>query len=200
MNDRLLITLEILVVIVGPLLFLYLKGPWPLRRTLPSLLVLPLLWYLTYAPTHELSHVAGTYLVGGRVVDIQWIPRFWRGEFGQAWITPVGLSSTWQSWIMTASPYILDAVSLGVGHSLLRRRPPETPFVAGLLLMILCLRPAFDFVCETLAFAQGRRADLFHLAQGVGAPALGILMVVCIGLSLAAIASILHASTKAPEA
>ena len=60
----------------------------------------------------------GTYLVAGKVVAIKLIPRFWRGEFGQAWITPEGLASTWQWLVVTALPYLLDAVSLAVGLSL----------------------------------------------------------------------------------
>ncbi|HLE33026.1 MAG TPA: hypothetical protein VJB38_10485, partial [Bacteroidota bacterium] len=62
-----LITVEILLVVVTPLLFLYLKGSWPLRVIVPCLLTIPLLWYFTYAPLHELSHAAGTYFVGGKV-------------------------------------------------------------------------------------------------------------------------------------
>ena len=129
MNTHLLVTLEILVVIVCPLLFLYLKGNCPISTAVPCLLVLPLVWYLTYAPIHERSHVAGTYLVGGKVVAIKLIPRFWRGEFGQAWITPEGLSSPWQNLTMTAFPYLLDAAAMAVGYVLLRRKSFKKPFV-----------------------------------------------------------------------
>jgi hypothetical protein len=48
--------LEILLVVVLPLLVLYLKGNWPVRKILPSLLFIPILWYFTYAPLHELGH------------------------------------------------------------------------------------------------------------------------------------------------
>jgi hypothetical protein len=50
MSNQLLITLEILLTIVTPLLFLYLKGTWALRNTIPCLLSIPVLWYLTYSP------------------------------------------------------------------------------------------------------------------------------------------------------
>ena len=43
MTTNALATLEILVVIVAPLLFLSLKGPWPVRRTIPGLVVIPVL-------------------------------------------------------------------------------------------------------------------------------------------------------------
>lgn len=62
------------------------------------LITIIILWYLTYAPLHELSHIVGTYLAGGKVVDVKLIPSFWMGEFAVAWITPVGLSHPWQTW------------------------------------------------------------------------------------------------------
>jgi hypothetical protein len=197
MNSNLLVTFEILVVIVGPLLLLYSKGKWPVRTTIPSLLVIPVLWYLTYAPLHELSHVAGTYLVGGKVIYMKLVPSFWRGEFGQAWITPEGLSSAWQQLIMTAFPYLLDAACIAAGYFLLRRRAFQTPFAVGLLLMLLSLRPTFDLVCETLALAQGHKGDLFHIAQTTGSPVVWSLMVISIGLASYSIAGILNHFTNA---
>ena len=77
-------TCEILLFLVMPLLVLYLKGNWPLRKVIPPLVVIPILWYFAYAPLHELSHAAGLYLVGGKAIDYRLIPRFWLGEFGGA--------------------------------------------------------------------------------------------------------------------
>ena len=196
MSGDLLVTFEILVVVVAPLLVLYTRGKWPVRATIPSLLFIPFLWYLTYAPIHELSHVAGAYLAGGKVVSVKLLPRFWRGEFGQAWITPEGLSSTWQQSVMTASPYLLDVVCLAAGCYLLSRRSIEKPFAAGLLLMILCLRPTFDFVCETVAWAQGSKGDLFHIAAVIGSPALASVIVVCAGLAVYSVARSLDHLTR----
>jgi hypothetical protein len=58
------------------------------KNILTPLLILPVVWYSTYARLHELSHAAGLYLVGGKVIDYKLIPRFWLGEFAGAWITP----------------------------------------------------------------------------------------------------------------
>ena len=69
MQNYLVNTCEILLVVVMPLLVLYLKGNWPLRKVIPALVIIPVLWYFTYAPLHELSHAAGTYLVGGTVIE-----------------------------------------------------------------------------------------------------------------------------------
>ena len=135
----LLVTLEILVVVVAPLLILYLAGPWPLRITIPCLFAIPVLWYLTYAPIHELSHVLGTYVVGGTVTEVKLIPSFWRGEFARAWMTPQGLRAPWQQLAMTGAPYVLDGLSLVVGFIALRGGRPRRPFALGAAFMLLCL-------------------------------------------------------------
>ena len=97
MQSYLLDTIEILIIVVMPLLILYLKGNWPLRNVIPCLVVIPILWYFTYAPLHELSHAVGTYLVGGKVIEYRLIPRFWLGEFARAWATPSGYTASWQT-------------------------------------------------------------------------------------------------------
>jgi hypothetical protein len=192
----LLVTLEILVVIVAPLLILYLTGPWPMRIAIPCLLVIPVLWYLTYSPIHELSHVLGTYLVGGSVTELKLIPSFWQGEFGRAWITPQGLRAPWQQLVMTSAPYVLDGLSVAVGFFALHRRRLMRPFALGGLLMLLCLRPAFDVVCETVAFALGGQGDLYHIAQSTGYPMVWLSMTILLGFSLLTIARVLVKSAS----
>lgn len=194
-----LITIEILAVVVTPLLLLYLKGNWPLRTSIPCLLSIPILWYLTYAPIHELSHAAATYLAGGQVIYMKLIPRFWLGEFGRAWITPDGLTESWQQLTMTASPYILDVVCLTVAIFVLQRGFSKKAFVVGLVFMLLCLRPAFDFVCEPIAFLSGDRGDLFYIEGLIGSLMMRVLVLLSIGLSLFAIVSIVRRFVGFPE-
>jgi hypothetical protein len=91
MSNATLITFEVLLIIPIPLVILYLRGKWPMKIVCICLFVIPILWYLTYAPLHELSHILGTHIAGGSVIDYKLIPRFWMGEFAGAWITPVGL-------------------------------------------------------------------------------------------------------------
>jgi hypothetical protein len=199
MNSQLLNTLETLLVVVSPLLFLYLKGNWPLRTVIPCLLSIPVLWYLTYALLHELSHVAGTYLVGANVVDYKLIPRFWLGEFGRAWITPVGITQSWQQLIMTASPYILDVVCVAVGIVVLRRDFSKNPFVIGFVFMLLCLRPAFDFVCEPIAFLSGDRGDFYTVQAIIGSNLTWLFIFSSLGLSLLSVLRILKRFVGFPE-
>lgn len=199
MNKELLITLEILITIVVPLIALYLRGRWPLRTIIPCLLIMPIVWYLTYSPLHELSHVFGTYLVGGKVTSVKLIPRFWAGEFGRAWITSEGIGEGWQRLIMTSFPYGLDLACVIVALAFLRRDLARNPFVIGLSFMLLCLRPAFDFVCETIAFASGDQGDIFHIEATVGGPVTWSLLTIVIGLSLFTIARVLQRFIHTPQ-
>lgn len=192
----LLVTLEILVVVVAPLLILYLAGRWPLRIVIPCLLAIPVLWYLTYAPIHELSHVLGTYVVGGTVTEVKLIPSFWHGEFGRAWITPQGLQARWQQLAMTGAPYLLDGLSVAVGFFALRGGSLRQPFALGVALMLLCLRPAFDVICEAVAFALGGRGDLYHIAQVTGYPVVWVGLLVLAGSSVFAVARVLLSSAS----
>lgn len=200
MNNLLFITFEILVIVVVPLLILYLKGGWPLRSTIPGLVIIPVLWYFIYSPLHELSHVAGTYLAGGSVTHIKLIPCFWMGEFsGGAQITPEGLIHNWQSLTMTLSPYILDVLCLIAGFLFLRKRFMKTSFIVGLTFMVLVLRPAFDLVCETIAYVGGARGDLFCIREITGGLALWNFMIPAIALAVFIIIVVIRRFIKDPE-
>ena len=196
MQNYLLYTCETLLVVVMPLLVLYLKRNWPLRKIIPPLVIIPVLWYFTYAPLHELSHAAGLYLVGGKVIDYKLIPRFWLGEFGGAWITPSGITQSRQQLTFTAFSYMLDIVCFVVAIFVFRRGFSRNPFFIGLAFMLLCLRPAFDFVCESIAFLSGFRGDLYHIKQIVGPSAIWSFILISIGLAVYSISSTLSHSVS----
>jgi len=189
MQNYLLITCEILLVVVMPLLILYIKGNWPLRKVIPPLVIIPVIWYFTYAPLHELSHAAGLHLVGGKVIDYRLIPRFWLGEFGGAWITPSGITQSWQQLTMTAFPYMLDIACFVVAIFVFRRGSSKNPFFIGLAFMLLCLRPAIDFVFEPIGLLSGIRGDLYAMQQIVGPFAIWSFILISIGLSVYSISS-----------
>ena len=191
MRNYPLYTVETLLVVVVPLLVLYLKGNWPLRKVIPCLVVIPILWYFTYAPLHELSHAAGIYLVGGKVIGYKLIPRFWLGEFARAWVIPSGITQSWQQLTMTAFPYLLDVVCFIVAIFSFWRGFPRNPFLIGLAFMLLYLRPACDFVFEPIAFLSGDRGDFYALQQIVGPFAIWSFILISIGLAVHCISSTL---------
>ena len=191
MQNNLYSTCEILLVVVMPLLVFYTKGNWPLRKVILPLVIIPVLWYFTYAPLHELSHAAGLYLVGGKVIDYKLIPRFWLGEFAGAWITPSGVTQIWQQLTFTGFPYILDIVCFVAALFVFRQGFSRKPFLIGLAFMLLCLRPACDFVFEPIALLSGYRYDLYHILQIVGPFATWSFILISIGLAVYSIVSTL---------
>ena len=199
MPDPLLITFEILLTIVTPLIALYLRGRWPLRTITACLCAIPVVWYLTYAPLHELSHAFGTILVGGKVVDVKLIPSFWEGTFAVGWVKSVGLDQSWQQLAMTGAPYVIDVACVVASLAVLRRRLSRNALVVGLLVMLMCLRPTFDLVCETVGFAGGARADLWHVQLIVGSAALWSFLLVALALCLLSVVVMLRRYASFPE-
>ena len=130
-------------------------------------------------------------LVGGKVIGYKLIPRFWLGEFGGAWITPSGITQSWQSLTMSAFPYLLDIVCFVVAIFVFRRCSSRNPFFIGLAFMLLCLRLAIDFVFESIGFLSGFRGDLYHIQQIVGPFAIWSFILISIGLAVYSIASTL---------
>src|SRR5450759_1235066 len=195
----LLITFEILLTIVTPLLVLYLRGRWPLRIVTACLCGIAVLWYLTYAPIHELSHALGTTLVGGRVVDVKLIPSFWEGTFAVAWVTSVGLDQSWQQLVSTGAPYVIDVAFVVASLVVLRRRLSRNALVVGLLLMLMCLRPTFDLVCETVGFVGGFEGDLWRIQLIIGSAALWSFLLVSLALCLLSVVVILRGYGGFPE-
>jgi len=191
MQNYPLITCEILLVVVMPLLVLYIKGNWPLRKIIPPLVVIPILWYFAYAPLHELSHAAGIYLVGGKAIGYKLIPSFWLGEFSGAWVLPSGITQSWQQLTMSAFPLILDVVSCIAAILVLRRCSSRNPFFMGLAFMLLCLRPAIDFVFESIGFLTGWRGDVWYMQQIAGPFATRSFILISIGLAVYSISSTL---------
>src|SRR5512138_2455100 len=103
--NYLLVTFEILLTVVAPLLVLYKRVTRRPQTMVACVSTIPVLWYFVYAPIHELSHLLGAYLVGAQVVEVKLIPRFWAGEFAGAWIRSVGFTNEWSQFIMTFAPY-----------------------------------------------------------------------------------------------
>ena len=192
------VLLEIIVTVVVPLLVLYHKSGWPLRHRTTSLILVPLLWYVVYAPIHELSHLLAAYLVGGTVADVRLIPPFWRGEVAGAWISPVGITEGPRLALMSSAPYVLDLVSSAIGLLILKRPYVRGAFLAGFAFMVLCLRPLFDLVCESISFLSGFHGDLYHIGIHAGTATMATLVLA--SLTMATSAAILVPARLRPEA
>jgi len=188
----LLTTVEILLIIVAPLLALYLRGGGPPRTVAACMVCIAVVWYLTYAPIHELSHAAATLLAGGRVLEVKLIPSFWEGTFAVAWVTTAGLDRPWQQLAMGGAPYAVDVACVAAGLAVVRPRLSGNALVIGLLFMLLILRPTFDLVCETVGFVGGFRGDLWHAEAILGSAALWSFLAVSLALGMLSLVVILR--------
>jgi hypothetical protein len=139
--------IEILVLIIFPLLVLYLRSNWSMKEIYINVVVLPLIWYLFYAPIHELSHMLGCVIVGADITDYRLFAHFWEGSFGFAYVeVQGGLDVNMNSLIILISPYILDFISIIIGYYILTRNKIKNSFLFGLTFLIFCLRPLYDIV------------------------------------------------------
>jgi hypothetical protein len=92
---------------------------------------------------------------------------------------------------MTAFPYLLDVVCFIVAIFVFWRGSSRNPFLIGLAFMLLCLRPAMDFVFEPLAFLSGDRNDFYAIQQIIGPFAIWSFILISIGLAVYSILSTL---------
>jgi hypothetical protein len=65
--------------------------------------------------------------------------------------------------------------------------------------MLLCLRPTFDLVCETIGFATGFRGDLFHIALTAGGFATWTFLALSIAFSIYAIVVVIERFKGFPQ-
>ncbi len=100
---------------------------------------------------------------------------------------------------MTGAPYVLDVACVVVSLVVLRRRLSRNALVVGLLLMLVCLRPTFDLVCETIGFVGGFHGDLWHMQLIVGSAPLWSFLLVSLALSLVSVVVIVRRFGGVPQ-
>ena len=193
------VSISFLLLILAPLIFLFSKGPWSFRTTLPGLGVLVILFFLLYTPLHELSHVAGARLAGIQVRDIQLFPKIQAGQIVTAHYHPANVRSVSQFVMMTGFPYLLDVLGSIAAILFLRRNSSQNYFFAGFLFMVLCLRPAFDFTGETLGLLARNGGDLHQIARSIGFSTTGWILSFSIGITLLSIFIFLKRFDLVPE-
>lgn len=137
--------IEILVSVVLPLLLFYLRSSWSQREIYINVTFLPILWYVFYAPIHELGHIVGCLLVGLEIKDYQLFSRFWEGSFGFAFVDiKEGYGENMKSFVVLMMPYLFDLISVMVGYFILLKYKIKNSFLVGIVLLILCVRPIYD--------------------------------------------------------
>jgi hypothetical protein len=160
--------IEIIVLIIIPLLVLYLRSSWTNKEIYINVIVLPLIWYLFYAPIHELGHMLGCIIVGADITDYRLFAHFWEGSFGFAYVdVKGGLDVNMNSFIILILPYVLDLISILIGYFLLAKYKIKNSFLFGLVFLIFSIRPLYDLIDNFIGYFYNH-SDFVLASQIVG--------------------------------
>jgi len=156
--------LEIAFLIMLPLVLFYQRSGWTIKEYAPSIVIIYLIWYLTYALFHELSHMFGVWIFDKTIFEFQLIPRFWIGEFGTGYIKYDYKSDT-KDFIIILLPYARDIILLTIGYFVIIKIEFKKPFLIGLILVMFILSPLFDIVNNYSAYLLGSMNDFNALRE-----------------------------------
>ncbi len=160
--------IEILVLIVLPLLVLFLRSNWSRKEININVTILPILWYIFYAPIHEFSHILGCFFVGAEIKDYRLFAHFWEGDFGFAFVdVKGGYDINYDSLLILIFPYILDLFSILIGYYILSKSQIKNSFLVGLTFLMFCLRPLYDIIDNYIGIFYNH-SDLVLTSEIIG--------------------------------
>jgi len=184
--------IEILVIIVLPLLLFYLRSKWLQKEIVINAIVLPLLWYLFYAPIHELSHMLGCVVVGSDINDYRLFAHFWEGSFGFAYVNVKGgLGINMSSLIILIMPYVIDFLSLIIGYYILTHYKIKNSFLNGLIFLFLCARPAYDLIDNYIGIIYNH-SDFILVTKIIGKLITYSFGIITVGFAIFVVIDVLH--------
>jgi hypothetical protein len=184
--------LEIFILLILPLMIIYLRSSWSRKEISIYLAILPLIWYIFYAPLHELGHILGCFVVGLEVKDYQLFARFWEGNFGFAYVDiKEGYGENIKSFVVLIFPYVLDLVSIIIGYYILVRYKIRNSFLFGLIFIILCLRPLYDLVDNYIGYFLNH-SDFVFVSRIAGIPIVFTFVILSIIICVILILVLIH--------
>lgn len=156
--------LEIALLIMLPLVLFYQRSIWTYKKYVPSIMIIYLIWYLSYALFHELMHMLGALIFDKTIYKIKLIPKFWTGDFGSGYVR-YDYQSDSKDFIIMLFPYARDIILLAFGYLLIIKTEIEKPFMIGLILVIMVLSPLFDIANNYFAYLLGYMNDFNALGE-----------------------------------
>jgi hypothetical protein len=195
-----LATIEIVTLLLIPMIVLYVRGNWPQKLWLASLVVLLPIWFGTYSLLHEGSHLVGVLLVGEKILDYHLIPHFWQGEFTSAWVGSTILPG-WRGVLPGLFPYLRDFLFLIAGWVILKSKRIENCFLVGLVFLLFCLSPLFDIASNYLGYLAEHATgnDFMGTAMKIGGLKTHVIGVLLLSFGLYVVARILWLYTNFPS-
>lgn len=183
--------IEILILVVLPLLIVYLRSSWPNKEIYFNVILLPIIWYVSYAPLHELGHILGCVIVGAEVKDYQLFAHFWEGKFGFAFVEiKEGFAENMNSFVILILPYILDIFSIIIGYYFLTRYKIKKSFLFGLVFLLLSIRPLYDLIDNFIGYFLNH-SDLVMAGRIVGNSLTFIFIIVSVIVGIISILSLI---------
>lgn len=165
--DNIITTIELALLIVLPLIIFYKRKNKNPRSYILYVVLLYLIWFLTYSLLHELSHVIGSWITGTKIEDYQFIPRFWKGDFKTGYVHSV-FTNGFQNFISNISPYFRDLIFMFIGYFVLNRKKINNSFVTGLVIILFVLSPLFDVFNNYFGFVIGVHTDFNNIEVTIG--------------------------------
>ncbi len=156
--------LEIALLIMLPLILFYQRSSWTYKKYLPSIMIIYLIWYLSYMLFHELMHLLGTWIFDKTIYEIKLIPKFWAGDFGSGYVR-YDYKSDSKDFIIILLPYVRDIILLALGYLLIIKAEIKKPFMIGLILVIMIQSPLFDIGNNYFAYLLGSMNDFNALGE-----------------------------------
>ena len=84
--NNIISAIEIALIIILPLIIFYQRRKLKPIIYFRNVVLLYLIWFLTYGLMHELCHMIGVWLVGVKILDYQLMPHFWLGEYKTGYV------------------------------------------------------------------------------------------------------------------
>jgi hypothetical protein len=149
---------EIALLIILPLILFYQRSNWIYKNYILNIVLLYIIWYVTYALLHELCHMLGVWMTGKKILDYQLIPKIWISDFRTGYVN-YNFNSDSRDFVIIIMPYVRDIIFLLIGFIILRKKIIKNSFVIGLILILLILNPLYDIIDNYSAYLFGALND-----------------------------------------
>ena len=154
-----LTTLQIALLIILPLLLYYRRMNLRMPQIVLFIVILYVIWYVTYSPLHELRHLLPAVALNEHIMEVQLFPHFLQGELSGGHIT-TQYSSRHNEFVIVLFPYLTDMFLAILGTVVLTKWVSQPgPLVFGLMLTMFVTSPLFDVVNNYVAFVIGSKND-----------------------------------------
>lgn len=189
----------ILLLVVLPILLFYLRSNWPKKNVIIYVIILPLIWYVLYAPLHELGHILGCFIVGEEIKDFQIFAHFWEGNYGFAFVEiKGGYGENMNSFVILILPYILDLISIVVGYYFLSRYKIKNSFLIALVFVLFNIRSLYDLADNFIGY-YFKHSDFVLASRIVGHSVIFTFVIISIIFGISSILLLLEKYKRYPQ-